>query len=108
MEHAEVGGHVAVVMVVMVIVHGGMGFLRRPLLASDSGLLLSPPRYPDYSPFSRKGTMTKSSRGALIVVEGLDRAGKSSQCERLLRGLLDANYKAKYIRFPGTLGSFHR
>lgn len=52
--------------------------------------------------------MTKSSRGALIVVEGLDRAGKSSQCERLLRGLLDANYKAKYIRFPGTLGSFHR
>lgn len=46
--------------------------------------------------------MTKSSRGALIVVEGLDRAGKSSQCERLLRSLLDANYKAQYIRFPGT------
>ncbi|KAL1991838.1 hypothetical protein VTN49DRAFT_5146 [Thermomyces lanuginosus] len=44
--------------------------------------------------------MTKSSRGALIVVEGLDRAGKSSQCERLLRSLLDANYKAQYIRFP--------
>jgi thymidylate kinase len=43
----------------------------------------------------------KGTRGALVVVEGLDRAGKSSQCELLYRSLLALNYKTKYIRFPG-------
>ncbi|KAJ5992580.1 hypothetical protein N7451_008304 [Penicillium sp. IBT 35674x] len=39
-------------------------------------------------------------RGALIVVEGLDRAGKSSQCE-MLRDYLESQGKiVKYIRFP--------
>ncbi|OKL64415.1 hypothetical protein UA08_00420 [Talaromyces atroroseus] len=42
----------------------------------------------------------KGRRGALVVVEGLDRAGKSSQCELLYRSLLALNYKTKYIRFP--------
>ncbi|RAO71568.1 uncharacterized protein BHQ10_007580 [Talaromyces amestolkiae] len=42
----------------------------------------------------------KEKRGALVVVEGLDRAGKSSQCELLYKSLLGMNYKAKYIRFP--------
>ncbi|CRG87404.1 dTMP kinase [Talaromyces islandicus] len=42
----------------------------------------------------------KTKRGALVVVEGLDRAGKSSQCELLYKSLLDMNYKTKYIRFP--------
>lgn len=44
----------------------------------------------------------KGNRGALVVVEGLDRAGKSSQCELLYKSLLDMNYKTKYIRFPGA------
>ncbi|KAF7720203.1 Uncharacterized protein PECH_008573 [Penicillium ucsense] len=39
-------------------------------------------------------------RGALIVVEGLDRAGKSSQCEMLQTYLAGRGHDVKYIRFP--------
>ncbi|KAJ5708958.1 hypothetical protein N7493_010292 [Penicillium malachiteum] len=39
-------------------------------------------------------------RGALIVVEGLDRAGKSSQCEMLREYILKQGNAVKYIRFP--------
>ncbi|KAJ5108649.1 hypothetical protein N7456_005324 [Penicillium angulare] len=39
-------------------------------------------------------------RGALIVVEGLDRAGKSSQCEMLREYLSKGGNAVKYIRFP--------
>ena len=42
------------------------------------------------------------SRGALIVVEGLDRAGKTSQCQLLLEDLRKRGHQAKYIKFPGT------
>ena len=40
-------------------------------------------------------------RGALIVVEGLDRAGKSTQCERLCVNLEKDGHKVKRMRFPG-------
>ena len=40
-------------------------------------------------------------RGALIVIEGLDRAGKSSQCEILRKYLEKQEIAVKYIRFPG-------
>ncbi|KAJ5831976.1 Thymidylate kinase [Penicillium riverlandense] len=39
-------------------------------------------------------------RGALIIVEGLDRAGKSSQCELLRDQLLAKGHAVEYIRFP--------
>ncbi|KAJ5146436.1 uncharacterized protein N7515_001000 [Penicillium bovifimosum] len=39
-------------------------------------------------------------RGALIVVEGLDRAGKSSQCEMLRDFISKRGDEVKYIRFP--------
>ncbi|KAL1848425.1 Thymidylate kinase [Paecilomyces lecythidis] len=42
----------------------------------------------------------KGRRGALIVVEGLDRAGKSSQCEQLLHNLQTLGHQVRYIRFP--------
>lgn len=45
--------------------------------------------------------MSKPTRGALIVVEGLDRAGKSSQCEVLRDRLEKAGHDVKHIRFPG-------
>lgn len=45
-------------------------------------------------------------RGALIVVEGLDRAGKSSQCETLLKSLRGAGHAVKYIRFPGLSSGY--
>ncbi|EYE98501.1 bifunctional thymidylate/uridylate kinase [Aspergillus ruber CBS 135680] len=41
-----------------------------------------------------------TQRGALIVVEGLDRAGKSSQCECLRDALQKQGHSVKYIRFP--------
>jgi len=47
----------------------------------------------------------RTRRGALIVVEGLDRAGKSSQCELLLRNLRELGHQVEYIRFPGSLRS---
>jgi dTMP kinase len=40
-------------------------------------------------------------RGTLIVVEGLDRAGKTSQCQLLLEALRERGHQAKYIKFPG-------
>lgn len=43
----------------------------------------------------------KRRRGALIVVEGLDRAGKSTQCAMLMDMLEGQGYMAEYIRFPG-------
>ncbi|MCJ1398824.1 Thymidylate kinase [Xylographa trunciseda] len=39
-------------------------------------------------------------RGALIVVEGLDRAGKSTQCEHLSETLEKEGYTVKSMRFP--------
>ncbi|GES65715.1 thymidylate kinase [Aspergillus terreus] len=45
-------------------------------------------------------TQLSGQRGALIVVEGLDRAGKSSQCEALRDVLHKSGHTVKYIRFP--------
>ena len=47
-------------------------------------------------------------RGMLIVVEGLDRAGKSTQCERLAANLEKAEYDIKRMRFPGKYKTFIR
>ncbi|KAL8653623.1 MAG: hypothetical protein Q9226_003775 [Calogaya cf. arnoldii] len=44
--------------------------------------------------------MSHSPRGALIVIEGLDRAGKSTQCERLSRYLEKEGRPVKHMRFP--------
>lgn len=40
------------------------------------------------------------SRGALLVVEGCDRAGKTTQCKKLVEALCALNHKACYINFP--------
>lgn len=40
-------------------------------------------------------------RGKLIVLEGLDRAGKSSQCTRLAERLQKDGHKVQHMRFPG-------
>ncbi|XP_030352006.2 thymidylate kinase [Strigops habroptila] len=39
-------------------------------------------------------------RGALIVLEGVDRAGKSTQCRRLVQSLRAAGLRADLLRFP--------
>ncbi|XP_066521475.1 thymidylate kinase [Hoplias malabaricus] len=39
-------------------------------------------------------------RGALIVLEGVDRAGKTTQCKRLVQALQLSGHQAEMIRFP--------
>ena len=41
-------------------------------------------------------------RGALVVFEGLDRSGKSTQCQRLCKHLESQGEKVKYMKFPGA------
>ena len=43
---------------------------------------------------------TQTSRGNLIVFEGLDRSGKSTQCLRLVDTLRESKMKVQYLRFP--------
>ncbi|KAF1962470.1 P-loop containing nucleoside triphosphate hydrolase protein, partial [Byssothecium circinans] len=40
------------------------------------------------------------TRGKLIVLEGLDRAGKSTQCEMLAQALQQDGMKVHHMRFP--------
>uniref|UniRef100_A0A1Q3EVR0 Thymidylate kinase n=1 Tax=Culex tarsalis TaxID=7177 RepID=A0A1Q3EVR0_CULTA len=39
-------------------------------------------------------------RGALIVLEGCDRAGKTTQCKRIVEHLKLSGHKAKFMNFP--------
>ncbi|XP_007884995.1 thymidylate kinase isoform X1 [Callorhinchus milii] len=39
-------------------------------------------------------------RGALIVLEGVDRAGKTTQCRKLLDALQREGHRAELLRFP--------
>ncbi|KAL6154611.1 Thymidylate kinase [Exserohilum turcicum] len=40
------------------------------------------------------------ARGKLIVFEGLDRAGKSTQCEKLVADLQNDGVSVRHVRFP--------
>ena len=42
------------------------------------------------------------ARGAMIVFEGCDRCGKSTQCLKLLEYLRSAGRKVEMFRFPGS------
>jgi dTMP kinase len=42
-----------------------------------------------------------TKRGLFIVVEGLDKAGKSTQCARLVANLERHGHKVCAMRFPG-------
>lgn len=44
----------------------------------------------------------KQARGHLIVVEGLDRAGKTTQCEALCEDIGGEDKEVKYVKFPGS------
>ncbi|XP_042337814.1 thymidylate kinase [Plectropomus leopardus] len=41
-----------------------------------------------------------AKRGALIVLEGVDRAGKTTQCQKLVQALQQSGRPAEMIRFP--------
>lgn len=46
----------------------------------------------------------KTLRGALIVIEGCDRSGKTTQCKKVVEVLNSMNISAEYMNFPGKLG----
>lgn len=41
-----------------------------------------------------------SKRGALIVFEGCDRAGKTTQCKKVVERLKNQNFSVKFVNFP--------
>jgi thymidylate kinase len=45
----------------------------------------------------------RSQRGAFIVFEGCDRAGKSTQCKKLVQALREKNIEAEYMSCPGII-----
>lgn len=45
---------------------------------------------------------TKPTRGALIVLEGLDRSGKTTQVKLLEQRFVELGKSVKVMRFPGT------
>lgn len=45
-------------------------------------------------------------RGALIVLEGVDKAGKTTQCKKLVQALQQSGRPAEMMRFPGEAGYF--
>ena len=47
-----------------------------------------------------------TQRGAFIVIEGLDRSGKTTQVQKLVDSLSKDGHKVKALRFPGTLCHF--
>lgn len=50
--------------------------------------------------FHMENYNSSESRGALIVLEGLDRCGKTSQSSRLLKYLEGLGYSVESWRFP--------
>jgi dTMP kinase len=48
-----------------------------------------------------KEPTTPVARGAFIVIEGLDRSGKTTQVKKLCDALYDARHNVKALRFPG-------
>jgi dTMP kinase len=47
-----------------------------------------------------KSMLQKMPRGALIVLEGCDKSGKTTQCRKLVQHLTDMGRKAELWRFP--------
>ena len=50
---------------------------------------------------SADATSRTSQRGQFIVLEGLDRCGKSTQVDRLVAGLIQSGRPARLQKFPG-------
>ncbi|XP_063934924.1 thymidylate kinase-like isoform X2 [Daucus carota subsp. sativus] len=68
---------------------------RRPLSSHLCSRLRCSARHICMEDKSKSG-----SRGALVVIEGLDRCGKTSQSSRLVKNLDELGYPAELFRFP--------
>ena len=49
----------------------------------------------------KANTMLRSGRGALVVLEGCDRTGKSTQTQKLVQCLQSSGKNVELLRFPG-------
>ncbi|CAG9812590.1 unnamed protein product [Phaedon cochleariae] len=49
--------------------------------------------------------MSPIKRGALIVIEGVDRSGKSTQCKKLVQSLENRKIQSKLLNFPDRMTS---
>ncbi|KAJ3412058.1 hypothetical protein HDV05_001338 [Chytridiales sp. JEL 0842] len=45
-------------------------------------------------------TSSNPPRGALIVIEGVDRSGKTTQCQKLIESLHSHSHPCKLVKFP--------
>ena len=57
--------------------------------------------YHNYTPFRQPRVMSSSTRGNFIVLEGLDRSGKSTQVDRLVSKLEKSGRRVRLQKFPG-------
>jgi dTMP kinase len=57
-------------------------------------------------PWPWREPKTIGQRGAFIVIEGLDRAGKTTQVKRLCDKLYSQGHNIKTLRFPGNIYLF--
>uniref|UniRef100_A0A7N5JM70 Deoxythymidylate kinase n=1 Tax=Ailuropoda melanoleuca TaxID=9646 RepID=A0A7N5JM70_AILME len=79
---------------------------RRSISANPSARLGRPPMGAPSSAGSggrggrREGARMAGRRGAFIVLEGVDRAGKSTQSRKLVAALCAAGHRAELLRFP--------
>ena len=48
-----------------------------------------------------ESSLTKTKRGSLVVFEGCDHSGKTTQCSKLIKALEDCNEKVQSFKFPG-------
>lgn len=53
------------------------------------------------SAFPDPAMISNVQRGTLIVLEGLDKAGKSTQCDRLVDDLEQQGHTVRLLKFPG-------
>ena len=57
--------------------------------------------YSVYALFDSEVMARQVARGALIVIEGVDRSGKTTQCANLTKRLASEGIKAELFKFPG-------
>lgn len=56
-------------------------------------------------PAANEASTTSTKRGAFIVLEGLDRSGKTTQAKLLEQRFVEEGRPVKVMRFPGESGT---
>ena len=91
--------HVSISLFEILLRNHFLCFLLPHFLSQALSLKLLPPRI--FRSMSTSTTPSRAQRGALIIFEGLDRSGKSTQVGKLYERLQSEGRKVKKIGFPG-------